>query len=96
MLYFKLKAPLSKERQAMQAKQRFAPWHGVISPRQTRNADGAADTVYQVLIPAGRRPDMIRKQLTAAIPLVEYVLVDIDADGFEVPCVPDGVQAVRQ
>lgn len=83
MLYLKLRQYLPNERAAVAAMQTFANFHGVISPRKTRREDGTASTRYVVLVPAGRRPSAVIKQLRLQAPHTDWTLVEIDADGFE-------------
>lgn len=83
MLYLKLRQHLTTERSALAAMQTFAGFNGVISPRRTRAADGSAAALYVVLIPGGRRPSSVEKQLRTVAPHTDWTLVDVDAEGFE-------------
>jgi hypothetical protein len=89
VLYLKLKQYLPTERAALAAMNTFAAFNGVISPRKTRRDDGSALIRYVVLIPAGRRPTAVVKQLGLQAPHTEWSLVEVDADGFESEVAPE-------
>lgn len=88
MLYLKLKGELTKPAQAMAAVQQLAGWTPLMSLRRVRGATGDAHSVFSVLVPAGKRPDSVRRQLALSHPHTEWVLVDVDADGFETEVIP--------
>ena len=90
MLYLKLKQYLPSERAAVAAMQTFAGFNGVISPRKTRREDGSASVRYVVLVPAGRRPTAVIKQMNLQCPWTAWTLVDVDDDGFESEVTPEG------
>jgi hypothetical protein len=90
VLYLKLKQRLMTESAAIAAMGTFAGFNGVISPRRERTVEGITKSLYVVMVPAGRRPDAVRKQLSTQCPHTEWSLVDVDADGFETACAPDG------
>jgi hypothetical protein len=97
MLFLKLKAMLLNERAALGAMADFAGMGGLVQQRPQRDDHGQRSNRWQLLIPAGRRPDRVRKQLTVLAPHSDWTLVDIDAEGFEQPCLPDAESvAVRQ
>lgn len=83
MLYLKLRQYLPNERAALAAMESFAAFNGVISPRRSRRADGSASVRYVVLVPAGRRPTAVVKQLRLQAPHTDWTLVEVDDDGFE-------------
>jgi hypothetical protein len=83
VLYLKLKQHLTTERAAIAAMQTFAGFSGLISPRRTRQEDGSAKLLYVVLVPGGRRPSSVVKQLRTVAPHTDWTLVDVDAEGFE-------------
>ena len=89
MLYLKLKQHLTTERAAMAAIGTFAGFNGVISPRRARQDDGTAKSTYVVLVPAGRRPDSVVKQLRTQAPHTDWTLVDVDAEGYESNVMPE-------
>lgn len=97
MLFLKLKAVLLNERAALGAMADFAAMGGLVQQHAQRAGAGQRSNRWQLLIPAGRRPDRVRKQLTVLAPHSDWTLVDIDAEGFEQPCIPDPEStAVRQ
>lgn len=89
MLYLKLRQHLTTERAAIAAMQTFAGFHGLISSRRARNTDGSAAALYVVLVPGGRRPTSVEKQLRTVAPHTEWTLVDVDAEGYETAVTPD-------
>ena len=89
MLYLKLKQYLTTERAALAAMQTFAGFNGLISPRRTRQEDGSAKALYVVLVPGGRRPSSVLKQLRIVAPHTDWTLIDVDAEGFETPVMPE-------
>lgn len=89
MLYLKLKQHLTTERAAIAAMGTFAGFNGLISPRRTREMDGSAKALYVVLVPGGRRPSSVEKQLRTVAPHTEWALVDVDAEGFETAVMPE-------
>lgn len=97
MLYLKLRAKLTKEVQAMAAVQQFAGMHAVVSPRRIRGPTGDPQSIFAVLVPAGRRPDSVRRQLALIQSHAEWLLVDVDPDGFETEVMPGTPgESVRQ
>lgn len=89
MLYLKLKQHLTTERAALAAMQTFAGFNGLISPRRTRQEDGSAKALYVVLVPGGRRPSSVEKQLRTVAPHTDWTLIDVDAEGFETEVMPE-------
>ena len=89
MLYLKLKQHLTTERAALAAMQTFAGFNGLISPRRTRQEDGSAKALYVVLVPGGRRPSSVLRQLRTVAPHTDWTLVDVDAEGFETEVMPE-------
>lgn len=89
MIYLKLRQYLTTERAALAAMQTFAGFHGLISPRRTRADDGSAKPLYVVLVPGGRRPSSVEKQLRTVAPHTEWTLVDVDSEGYETDVTPD-------
>lgn len=83
MLYLRLRQHLPNERAALAAMQTFSPFGAAVSARRIPRDDGSATTRYVVLVPGGRRPSSVIKQLTTQAPHSEWALVDVDADGFE-------------
>jgi hypothetical protein len=89
VLYLRLKQHLLTERAAIAAMNTFAGFHGVISPRRTRQDDGTAKSTFAVLIPAGRRPSSVVKQLRVQAPHTDWQLVDVDAERYESEVMPE-------
>ncbi len=89
MLFLKLRAVLLNERAALGAMADFAGMGGLVQQRPQRDEAGRRSNCWLLLIPAGQRPDRVRKQLTVLAPHSDWTLVDIDAEGFEQPCIPD-------
>jgi len=96
LLYLKLRQHLTTERAAIAAMGTFAGFHGLISPRRSRRADGTAADIYVVLVPGGRRPSSVEKQLRCVAPHTDWTLVDVDAEGYETEVRPDGAPVERQ
>jgi hypothetical protein len=89
VLYLKLRQHLTTERAACAAMLTFAGFNGVISPRRTRRPDGTAAQQFVVLVPGGRRPSSVVKQLRTVAPHTDWTLVDVDAEGFESEVMPE-------
>lgn len=92
MLYLRLKQHLVTERAAIAAMGTFAGFNGVISPRRVRSGDGSAVSQYVVLVPGGRRPSSVLKQLRTVAPHTDWTLVDVDAEGFESEVAPEAAR----
>lgn len=89
MLYFRLKQRLPNERAALAAMQSFSNFGAHVKTQQIPKDDGSMNLRFAVLIPAGRRPTSITKQLEAQAPHSKWTLVDVDADGFESEVLPE-------
>lgn len=89
MLYLKLRQHLLTERAALAAMETFAGFNGVVSSRRTRADDGSAKSQFVVLVPGGRRPTAVEKQLRVVAPHTDWTLVDVDAEGFETEVTPE-------
>jgi hypothetical protein len=89
VLYLRLKQHLLTERAAIAAMETFAGFQGVISPRRVRKDDGTAKSTFVVLVPGGRRPSSVLKQLRTVAPHTDWTLVDVDAEGYESEVMPE-------
>ena len=89
MLYLKLKASLPNDRAALAAMQDFAGFGATVFCWKSLQDDGSASTRYAVMVPGGRRPESIIKQLRIQAPHSAWVLVDVDADGAHTPVIPE-------
>ena len=88
MLYLRLSQFLPTDRAAVAALETFSGHGGLVAKRRHRDTAGGTP-IFVVLVPAGRRPDSLIKQLRLQAPHTEWTLVDMDADGFETPCSPE-------
>ena len=96
MLCFRLNRFLPNEREVLSAMQLLNGFSPMTIQRREPADDGKFRNRYAVLIPAGRRPDGLLAQMKMQVPSAQWTLIDLDADGFETPVVPDGKPLERQ
>jgi hypothetical protein len=96
MLCFRLNRLLPSEREVLAAMQLLNGFSPMTIQRRQPADDGKFRNRYAVLVPGGRRPDRLLAQMKTQIPSAQWTLIDLDADGYEIPVAPDGKPLERQ